>query len=257
MHAQLCLTFCKPMDCSPPSFFVHGDSTGRILEWIPPLGDACLQGIFLTQGSNPRLLNLLHWQAGSLPLVPPGKPHLLGFSRGRRQGGWRLRTCGPYFLWHHQVFFYGWKKGQESKPSPLPACGEWHPARVARKPVFSQDRQGGFALGEGPGDLRPTSARSPRRHVDNPAPRGRSVDQEKARWLAQPQLWHAAFQPQELPAWQRVFQLLPQPQGEAETWKVSHLHNARSLPWLTSSFSLAVSATRALHHPCDFKGGGG
>ena len=31
-------------------------------------------GIFLTQGSNLRLLSLLHWQAGSLPLGPPGKP---------------------------------------------------------------------------------------------------------------------------------------------------------------------------------------
>ena len=30
-----------------------------------------LQGIFLTQGSNPHLFRLLHWQAGSLPLVPP------------------------------------------------------------------------------------------------------------------------------------------------------------------------------------------
>ena len=28
--------------------------------------------IFLTQGSNMRLLHLLHWQAGSLPLAPPG-----------------------------------------------------------------------------------------------------------------------------------------------------------------------------------------
>ena len=28
-----------------------------------------LQGIFPTQGSNPRLLGLLHWQAGSLPLA--------------------------------------------------------------------------------------------------------------------------------------------------------------------------------------------
>ena len=35
---------------------------------------ALLQGIFLTQGSNPNLLNLLHRQVGSLPLVPPGKP---------------------------------------------------------------------------------------------------------------------------------------------------------------------------------------
>ena len=33
-----------------------------------------LQGIFPTQGLNPYLLCLLHWQAGSLPLAPPGKP---------------------------------------------------------------------------------------------------------------------------------------------------------------------------------------
>ena len=31
------------------------------------------QGIFLTQRLNPRL-HLLHWQVGSLPLVPSGKP---------------------------------------------------------------------------------------------------------------------------------------------------------------------------------------
>ena len=31
-----------------------------------------LQGIFPTQGSNP---HHLHWQAGSLPLAPPGKPN--------------------------------------------------------------------------------------------------------------------------------------------------------------------------------------
>ena len=32
-----------------------------------------LQGVFPAQGSNPCLLCLLHWQAGSLPLVPYGK----------------------------------------------------------------------------------------------------------------------------------------------------------------------------------------
>ena len=32
------------------------------------------QGMFLTQGSNPSLLHLLHWQVGSLPLAPPGSP---------------------------------------------------------------------------------------------------------------------------------------------------------------------------------------
>ena len=33
----------------------------------PPPGD------LLTHGSNSRLLHLLHWQVGSLPLAPPGK----------------------------------------------------------------------------------------------------------------------------------------------------------------------------------------
>ena len=33
-----------------------------------------LQGIFLTQGSNASLLYLLHWQGGSLPLMPPENP---------------------------------------------------------------------------------------------------------------------------------------------------------------------------------------
>ena len=33
-----------------------------------------LQGIFQTQGWNPSFLHLLHWQVGSLPLAPPGKP---------------------------------------------------------------------------------------------------------------------------------------------------------------------------------------
>ena len=31
-------------------------------------------GIFPTQELSPRLLCLLHWQAGSLALTPPGKP---------------------------------------------------------------------------------------------------------------------------------------------------------------------------------------
>ena len=76
MHAkslQLCLTLCDPMDCSLPCSSVCGNSPGK------NTGMDChalLQGIFQTQGSNPRLLCLLRWQAGSLPLAPPGKPHL-------------------------------------------------------------------------------------------------------------------------------------------------------------------------------------
>ena len=41
------------------------------------IGAGChfhLQGIIPIQGSNPCLLCLLHWQAGSLALAPPEKP---------------------------------------------------------------------------------------------------------------------------------------------------------------------------------------
>jgi len=38
-----------------------------------------LQGIFPTQGLNPCLLCLLHWQGDSLPLVTPGKTSLIKF----------------------------------------------------------------------------------------------------------------------------------------------------------------------------------
>ena len=68
---QLCLTLCDPMDYSPPGSSVHGDSPGK------NTGVVCrafLQGIFLTQRSNPCLL---HWQAGSLP------QHHLGSHRRR------------------------------------------------------------------------------------------------------------------------------------------------------------------------------
>ena len=54
---------------APPSMgFPRQEQSGRVGY------HALLQGIFLTQGSNPHL----RWQAGSLPLVPPGKPVLFG-----------------------------------------------------------------------------------------------------------------------------------------------------------------------------------
>ena len=68
LSLQLCLTLCDPMDCSPPGSSVYGDSPGK------NTGVGChalLQRIFWTQGLNPRLFYLLHWQAGSLPLALP------------------------------------------------------------------------------------------------------------------------------------------------------------------------------------------
>ena len=74
MHAkslQSCPSLCDPMDCGPPGSSVHGDSPGKNTgvgchALLP--GDLPNTGIKLTS------LCPLHWQAGSLPLAPPGKP---------------------------------------------------------------------------------------------------------------------------------------------------------------------------------------
>ena len=65
--AQLCLTLCERMDCSPPGSSVHGDSQERIVEWLPcpPPGDLPNPGI---EPRSPAL------KTDSLPAVLPGKP---------------------------------------------------------------------------------------------------------------------------------------------------------------------------------------
>ena len=65
--SQSCLTLCDPMDCSPPGSSVHGILQARILESCHSL----LQGIFLTQGSNP---GLLHCRQILYPLSHQGSP---------------------------------------------------------------------------------------------------------------------------------------------------------------------------------------
>ena len=51
--AQLCLTLCNPMDCSPSGSSAHGILKARILEWVAmPFS----REIFLTQGLNLSLL---------------------------------------------------------------------------------------------------------------------------------------------------------------------------------------------------------
>ena len=69
---QLCLTLCDPMDCSPPGSSVHGILQARILEWVAMSSSR--------ESSRPRDQShdycLLHWQVGSSPLAPPGKPYL-------------------------------------------------------------------------------------------------------------------------------------------------------------------------------------
>ena len=66
-HVGLCWT---PWTVACQGSSAHGESPDK------NTGVSChilLQGIFPTQGLNPCMC-LLHWQADSLPLVPPGEP---------------------------------------------------------------------------------------------------------------------------------------------------------------------------------------
>ena len=67
----------RPFGLYPARLLSPWDSPGRTT------GVGChslLHGIFLTWRSNPCLLHLLQWQAGSLSLVPPGKHVYLQWS---------------------------------------------------------------------------------------------------------------------------------------------------------------------------------
>ena len=66
--AQLCLTLCEPMDCSPPGSSIYGILQARILESV---SIPFLQGTFSTQGSNP---GLLYCRQILYCLSHPGKP---------------------------------------------------------------------------------------------------------------------------------------------------------------------------------------
>ena len=63
--AKSCATLLRSCGLEPARILCPWDFPGK------DSGVGChflLQGIFLTQQSNPRLLRLLHWQADSLPL---------------------------------------------------------------------------------------------------------------------------------------------------------------------------------------------
>ena len=66
---QSCLTLCDPLGCSPPGSSIHGDSPVKYWSGLPlpPRGDLPDPGMELTSLTSPAR------QAGSLPLVPPGK----------------------------------------------------------------------------------------------------------------------------------------------------------------------------------------
>ena len=59
--AQVCLTLCDPMDCSPPDSSVHGILQARILEWVTVL--------FSKGSSQPRDRTLVSCIAGGFSTI--------------------------------------------------------------------------------------------------------------------------------------------------------------------------------------------
>ena len=106
----------QPYGGQPPRLLCPWDSLGKNTGVV---WHFFLQGIFLTQESNSCLFHLLHWQAGSLPLVPSGKPntwHILrdncnlktwkydkrGYSKRREQLGCTKASSPQQHQCHHR-----------------------------------------------------------------------------------------------------------------------------------------------------------
>ena len=85
---QSCPSLCDPVDCSLLGSYIHGILQAKTLEWVC---HAVLQGIFQMQESNPHLFSFLHWQVGSLPLIPRGKTHLVTYAK--------VYVCVHRWLW--------------------------------------------------------------------------------------------------------------------------------------------------------------
>ena len=100
--AQWCLTVCYSLDYSPPDSSVHGVFPGK------NTGAGCrflFQGIFLTQGSNPYLLCLLHCRWILYPLSDQGSSIRLPWcqsgptgikNREKWRGGFRLNSVSKW-----------------------------------------------------------------------------------------------------------------------------------------------------------------
>ena len=91
---QSCLTLCDPMDCSPPSPSVHGDSPGK------NNGVGCH---VILQGIKPRSPAL---QVDSSPPEPPGKPKNTGVgSLSLLQGVFLTQESNPGLLHCRQILY--------------------------------------------------------------------------------------------------------------------------------------------------------
>ena len=101
--AQSCLTLWDTRYGSPPGSSVHGDTLGKN---IGVVCHALLQGILPTQGSNPSLLQLLHWHANFPPLSYLGSPFL------------RQLLLFSYSIMSNSLQLHGLQNSRHPCPSP-------------------------------------------------------------------------------------------------------------------------------------------
>ena len=113
----------------PPGSSIHRILQERILEWFAM--PSC-RGIFLTQELNPHLLYLLHWQAVSLPLAPPGEKAMATYSNtlawripwaeepGRLQSMESQRVGHNWVISLSLFTFMHWRRKWQPTPMFLP-----------------------------------------------------------------------------------------------------------------------------------------
>ena len=124
VHMHVCMQACSVVS---DSLWHHRLLPARLLcPWTSPgknTGVGChflLQGVFLTLGSNPDLLPLLHWQVGSLPLSHLGSllkdNHHVNIS-------WHLNTAAqsmgpkcPHRTWDQSLNGYTHKRNSDWAP---------------------------------------------------------------------------------------------------------------------------------------------
>ena len=98
-HACVCQAASAVSDSDPMDYSLPGscpwDSPGKN---AGVGGHDLLQEIFPTLGSNLHLLCLLHWQADSLPLAPPGKSPKSGYKAAKKKS--EHTSC--HFLLHRR-----------------------------------------------------------------------------------------------------------------------------------------------------------
>ena len=92
------------LDCKPTRFLCSrnfaGENTGMGCHFL-------LQGIFPTQGSNPSLLSLLHWQANSFPRSHlGGKPHRAISGGGGERGKTVKEATAITFLKEEWLYIF-------------------------------------------------------------------------------------------------------------------------------------------------------